>query len=321
MYEELEKIVKSYDCFGVVSHARPDGDAIGSTLAWGLALRAWGKKVRLWNADGVPERYSFLEGADLVECLPENSPDVPVLFCLDTGDWRRLGARAEAVLGKIPLVVNIDHHATNGAYGHVNVVEPGAAACGYVLFKILKSLGAEVTPAIASALYTAVNTDTGSFQYGSTTPDVMRAAAELMECGADVQKINRLVYQEIPWSVLMVNKEVLNHMVAEDGIAHYSMTLSRKKELELSLEDTKDLVDIVRVVKGAVAAAIFEELEEGRVRVSLRSKDPRLDVASVAARFGGGGHVMAAGIRMRGALEECRRRVLEEIRREIAQLG
>lgn len=317
MYDELITLIQSKQRIGIISHYRPDGDAIGSTLALGLALRNMGKDVTLWNEDGVPARYAFLEGSELIQPVPESVPaELELLICVDTGDFKRIGDRAAALFAGFPCMANIDHHGTNSCYGHVNVVDGGASACGAVLFRILHAMGAPLTRPIAAALYVAINTDTGSFQYGSTTPEDMRAVAELMEQGIDHADINRRVYQEKPLSELRVTAEVIGNMVveAEGQLSHYSMTTAVKERMGLGLEDTKDLVDIIRVVSGVRVSIIFEELGDGRIRMSLRSKDPAVSVADIATQFGGGGHAMAAGIRMRGELAEVRERVLSAIR-------
>lgn len=320
MYEHLLSRIQQCRSIGVTSHFRPDGDAIGSTLALGLALQEMGKKVYMWNEDGVPARYAFLEGSDQILPLPAELPsDLDMLICVDTGDWKRLGDSSQQLFAGFPLIVNIDHHGTNTRYGHVHVIEPETAACAFVLFNILKSWGVKLTRAMADALYVGISTDTGSFQYGSTTPAVMHAAAELLAAGVDVADVNRRVYQEVPYTALLMQREVLNHMEveAEGQLAHYSMPGGRKAELGVGLEDTKDLVDVVRVLQGVRVALIFEDLEDGRVRVSLRSKDPQVSVAAIAAQFGGGGHAMASGIRMRGPLEEARAQVLAATRKEL----
>ena len=320
MYEQLYSCIQQCGTIGVTSHFRPDGDAIGSTLALGLALQSMGKKVYMWNEDGVPARYAFLEGAEQIQALPAVIPaDLELLVCVDTGDWKRLGDGTQTLFAAFPQIANIDHHGTNTRYGHIHVIEPETAACAFVLFKILKEWGVKLTKSMADALYVGISTDTGSFQYGSTTPEVMHAAGELLAAGVDVADVNRRVYQEVPFTSLLMQREVLNHMVVEcEGmLAHYSMPGGRKAELGVSLEDTKDLVDVVRVLQGVKVAVIFEDLEDGRIRMSLRSKDPAVNVAEIAAQFGGGGHAMAAGIRMRGPLEEAREKVLNAIRKEL----
>ena len=312
----LEILTQSRE-LAIVSHFRPDGDAIGSTLALGLALINLGKRVHMWNEDAVPARYAFLEGAHLIRPVPDTLPGgVDALICVDSGDLKRIGEQATALFHQAARTANIDHHETNTHYAEANLVEGNAAACGCVLFKLLQEMGAAITRPIANALYTAISTDTGSFQYSSTTPEVMEIAAHLIRAGVDVGEINRRLYQEAPLSAFIMQREVLNHMVVEENgaISHYSMPAGKRAELSVGLEDTKDLVDIIRVLAGVRVAIIFEDLENGLIRMSLRSKDPRISVAEIASQFGGGGHAMAAGIRMRGELAECREKVLQAIR-------
>jgi len=321
---EFVDAVQHYRRFAVISHYRPDGDAIGSTLAVGLALRGLGKDVEMWNNDTLPQRFAFLKGAETVKPVPDTFPsDIEVLICVDTGDWKRLGDLPAVVLKQAPFIVNIDHHETNTRYGKINIVQGKAAATGCVLLEVLDALGATITPAIANALYAAISTDTGSFQFSSTTPEVMRSVARLIECGVDVGDINRRLYQEQTLSGFVMRKEVLNHMVVEcrGMLSHYSLPAGTKKRLGVNLDDTKDLVDIIRPLQGVKLAIIFEDLEDGRIRMSLRSKDPRVNVADLASRFGGGGHAMAAGIRMRGELAECREKVLAAAREILVKLA
>lgn len=312
IYQALEQSKE----VGIISHFRPDGDAIGSTLALGHALRAMGKRVHLWNEDGVPTRFAFLQGADQICPPPSDLPaGVDTFICVDTGDLKRIGEAGMALFAQAPLTINIDHHETNTHYAALNMVEGEAAACGCVLYKLIREWGIELTRPMAEALYAAISTDTGSFQYSSTTADVMHTVAELISAGVDVGEINRRLYQETPWSSFIMQREVLNNMQTDEqgGVVHYSMPAGKKAELGVNLEDTKDLVDIIRVLAGAKVAVIFEDLENGLIRISLRSKDARINVADIAAQFGGGGHAMASGIRMRGELADCRQKVLKTL--------
>ncbi len=329
MYEELMALLAQHDEIGVMAHFRPDGDAIGATVALGLALTAMGKKVRMYNEDPVPPSYAFIPGSECIELIPEQSPEtMSLLICLDCGAWKRLGDRAIEVFahgreeGSGLTLVNFDHHASNERYGQLNIVNPAAAATSYMLLELIDAMGVPMDASIATALYVGISTDTGSFQYGSTTPAVMRAAACLLEAGVDVQDVNRRLYQEVPLSTLMVNREVLNHMVVEEEglLSHYSLDAVTKNRLAISSDDSKDLVEIIRVISGVKASIIFEDLEDGRIRMSLRSKDSRLNVGKLAESFGGGGHHMAAGIRMKGSLENCRDRVLAGLKAEVRRV-
>ncbi|MDO5470724.1 MAG: bifunctional oligoribonuclease/PAP phosphatase NrnA [Akkermansia sp.] len=324
MFSELIRTIQENDSFVVVSHFRPDGDAIGSTIALGLMLQSLGKKVQMWNNDPAPRRYAFLDGWSDIRPVPSALPDdVQVFICVDTGDIKRIGNAAMDLFSKAPFTINIDHHHTNTRYAGVNVVEGNAAACGCIIHRLIREMGVELTRPMAEALYAAISTDTGSFQYGSTTAEVMRIAAELIEAGVDVGNINRCIYQEVPSTSFIVQREVLNNMVVEENgtISHFSMPAGRKEELGVGPEDTKDLVDIIRVMQGVKVAVIFEELGDGLVRVSLRSKDPQVDVSAIAGMHGGGGHYMASGIRMRGPLAHAREQVLNSIRAVIRSLS
>ncbi len=323
MYAELISQIAKHQQIAVMAHFRPDGDAIGSTLALGLALQAMGKKVRFFNEDELPPRYAFLEGSEAFETLPDSlCSEISMVICVDCGAWKRLGDHAIKLLDPATcnaFLVNIDHHGSNERYGQINIVQAHQAATGCMIVELIDALGVKMSPAMAAALYVAISTDTGSFQYGSTTPEVMRTAARLIECGVNVQDVNRRLYQETALSTLMVNREVLNHMVVElDGqLSHYSLDMATKQAMNLDQDDTKDLVEIIRVIAGVKASVIFEELDCGRVRMSLRSKDPDVNVARVAELFGGGGHKMAAGIRMPDPLPICREKVLAALREEI----
>lgn len=324
MYQELITAIQERDNFVVISHFRPDGDAIGSTLAMAMLLQSLGKKVVMWNTDVVPLRYAFLNGAQSIRTLSPALPDgTEALICVDTGDLKRLGDEAIEIFNKAPFTINIDHHHTNTCYATLNLVEGGEAACGCIIFKLIRAFGVELTRPMAEALYAAISTDTGSFQYSSTTPEVMRMVAELIEAGVDVGDINRRIYQEIPPTSFITQREVLNNMVIEENgfISHYSMPAGRKAELGVGMEDCKDLVDIIRVMQGVKVAAIFEDLEDGRIRVSLRSKDPEVDVSVIAGMHGGGGHCMASGIRMCGPLADAREKVLNSIRAVVRSLS
>ncbi len=317
MYEELAALIAEHQHIGIISHHRPDGDAIGSTIALGLALKAQGKVVRLFNLDGVPQRFAFLEGAELIETLPAAfPPELSLLICVDSGDLGRLGRVGEAFALQAPLLANIDHHATNKRYGAVNVVEGDAAACGCVLFQIFREFGWPVTLPMATALYAAVSTDTGSFQFDHpTTSGVMRMAAELIDMGVNVGETCRQLYQEVSPEAIRVQRDVLNNMgfLAGGAVSYYSMPAGRKEALGVDQEATKDLVDIIRVIRGVKVAVIFEDVGKGTIRVSLRSKDPRINVAAIATQFGGGGHAMAAGIPAHGTLDEVQQAVLAAI--------
>lgn len=315
-FSEIARIFRSYDKFVVVAHFRPDGDAVGATLATGKMLQSMGKEVVMLNEDMVPDRYRFLEGSDEIITTPNAPIDADVVVSVDNGAWKRLGDRTMKALEGIKTIVNIDHHDTNECFGTVNCVQAREAAACCIIYDLLKYMGLPLTSPVSNALYVGISTDTGSFQYEKTTPKLMRAVADLLENGVQVMEVNRNLYQEIPYKTLLMTREVLNSMQLEENgaICSYALDAETKHRIQPSPDNTSDLVDVIRVIQGVKVAAIFEDMGGGVIRVSLRSKDVRLDVSAVAAQFGGGGHKLAAGIRMRCSLEEARNRVLESIR-------
>ena len=205
----------------------------------------------------------------------------------------------------------------------VQCVLPDECATGAILYYFFKYLGVPVTPVMRDALYVAVSTDTGSFQYQMTTAAVMELAADLIRMGVDVQDINRQLYQEKPWVKMQLMREALNGMkLTPDGrICTFCLTNEAKARIGSRPEDTEGLIDLLRSVQGVWLAAYLEETEDDpRIRISLRSKTPEISVAELASRFGGGGHSMAAGVRIRGPIEEVRLTILKAMREEVERV-
>lgn len=320
-FREVEDVLRTRKRFAVIAHMRPDGDAIGSTIAMGEALRQMGKEVTMLNEDGVPVNLRFMKGSDQVMRTPDHAIEADVLVSLDNGSWKRLGERSIRAVEGIDFCLNIDHHETNDCYGDMCCIMPDKSSTGELLFDLFKSMNIPLNPAMRDAIYVAVSTDTGSFQYERTTPEVMEMGAELIRMGVNVHEINRKLYQELAWNKLMAQREVLNHMhLADNGrMAWCGLTNKCKNDLGIGDEDTEGLIDILRSIRGVVLAAFFEEQVDGRIRISLRSKNQNIPVNGIAARFGGGGHALAAGIRMRCPIEEAQDKVLGLMKDELEQ--
>ncbi len=301
----------------VASHVRPDGDAYGSTLAMLLHLQSRGLQVMGWNADGMTQKFRYLPHAELIVTPPAQPVEADVLLALDTSTEERLGSVRGAV--RAPVVVNIDHHVSNHRYGDLNLVDPSAPATGQILFDYLVADGAEITPAIAANLFAAISTDTGSFQYDKTSPHTLRVAAQLVEAGVDVPELSRQMYDSHPRRRLELLKSLLNtaRFLCQDRVAAFSLSRAAAEQLGALPEDNEGLIDHLRAVEGVMAAAFFEELPDGKVRASLRSKDPRVDVCRVCGLFGGGGHPMAAGARLPGPLAAAEEQVLQALCDEV----
>lgn len=315
-FSEVEEVLRKHQRFVVIAHMRPDGDAIGSTIAMGEALKQLGKDVILLNEDGVPVNLRFMKGSEEVKRTPDHVIDADVLISLDNGSWRRLGDRSIKAVSDIPFCLNIDHHETNDCYGNMCCIMPEESSTGGLLYHLFKSMNVPLNPTMRDAIYVAVSTDTGSFQYERTTPEVMEMGADLIRMGTNVHEINRKLYQETSWNKLMAVREVLNNMhLAEEGrISYCALTNKRKQELGIDDDDTEGLIDILRSIRGVVLSAFFEEQRDGRIRISLRSKDQDICVNNVASHFGGGGHALAAGIRMRTTIEDAQEKVLNELK-------
>lgn len=312
LFAEVGEVLRGHERFVLMSHVRPDGDAIGSQIALGFALMGMGKKVWMINEDGVPESLEFLKGSERVTRPPEEVLDVEVAIALDTGNKPRLGEKSLHAASAAKVWLNIDHHISNPGYGDVNLIDGKSPATGQILYELITGLGLPFSEETRDAIYVAVSTDTGSFQYGSTTAKTYEMAADLMRRGLSVGRINSDTYDNHPLRRLELMKALLDTLAlgAEGRLASWELRKETMERLELQADDSEGLIDMIRAIRGVLVAAFFEELGDGKVRVSMRSKDKRVNVCEVAERFGGGGHAMAAGIRMAGSLDEAKVAVL-----------
>ncbi len=310
-FAKLGEVIVQHSSFVIMSHVRPDGDAIGSQIALGFSLIAMGKTVSLINEDGVPESMKFLKGSEKITRPPSEPLEVEVAIALDTATKPRLGDNTLHAASKAKVWLNIDHHISNPAYGDVNVIDATSPATGQIVYEMINSLGYPLPEETRDAIYVAVSTDTGSFQYGSTTARTYEMAADLIRRGLDVGKINADTYDSNPFRKIELMRALLNTLeISADGkLAHWELRDATRIGLQLQPDDSEGLIDLIRGVKGVRVAAFFEELEGGKIRVSMRSKDKGVNVCEVAMQFGGGGHALAAGIRMAGPLEQAREQV------------
>ncbi len=312
--QEIGRIFREHRRFAVLGHVRPDGDALGSQLALALSLQQLGKEVRIWNEDGMLEKYSFLPRAELLTKPPSAPEDFDVAIALDTAIQNRLGTALPAVRSA-KIWINIDHHLSNPGYGDVVYVDPSAPATAEIIFRLINTQSLPFNRDIAENLYAAISTDTGSFQYPQTTADTMEIAAELIRTGLNVGRLNQQLYESYPRRRLELLRELLRTMRFEEEGRVASFTLSLKTAAELGVlpEDNEGLIDHLRAIRGVIVAVFFEELTDGKVRVSMRSKTDAADVCAICQKFGGGGHSLAAGARVVGTLREVEDRVLREV--------
>jgi phosphoesterase RecJ-like protein len=313
-FEEIGRVLREQQRFAILSHVRPDGDALGSQLALALSLKELGKTVRVWNEDGMLEKYSFVPGANLLSKPPSAPEDVDVALALDTAIQNRLGNTLPAIRAA-KIWINIDHHPSNPGYGDIVYIDPTSPATGQIIFELIKSQNLPLTRQIAENLYVAISTDTGSFQYPNTTAHTFEIAAELVRAGVDVGRVSQQLYENFPRRRSELLRELLATMRFEAGgrVASFSLSLNLARQLGVLPEDTEGLIDHLRAIRGVIVAVFFEELPDGKVRVSMRSKSEDVDVRTICQKFGGGGHILAAGARVRGTLPEVRAKILEAI--------
>jgi phosphoesterase RecJ-like protein len=319
-FEQIAAALREHQKLAVISHVRPDGDALGSTLAVALSLKELGKDVRAWNEEGMLEKYSFLAGGEFLTVPPSTPEEFDVVVALDTATHNRLGTTLNAISGA-KLWINIDHHPSNPRYGDLVYIDPNAPATGQIIFELMCAAHMPVSPEIAQNLYAAISTDTGSFQYSNTTARTFEIGAELIRRGVDVGRISQLLYESFPRRRIELLRELLDTMqFASDGrLAWFSLSQAAANRLGVLPEDNEGLIDHLRAIRGVIVAIFFEELPDGKVRVSMRSKDDAVDVCAICKSFGGGGHTLAAGARVKGALEEVAKLIVEKASDAIAR--
>jgi bifunctional oligoribonuclease and PAP phosphatase NrnA len=312
-FAEIAEVLRKHESFVVLSHVRPDGDALGSQIAMGLALQKLGKKVKVWNEEGLLEKFSFLLGGELVATPPSEPEDFDVVLALDTATRQRLGDKTLAAIGRAKVWVNIDHHSSNPRYGDLVHIDSIAPATGQILFELLQSQDLPLDEAIAENLFAAISTDTGSFQYQNTTARTFEIAADILRCGISVGRLSQQLYESYPRRRIELLRVLLDRMRfdADGKVASFSLPVATAHEIGVIPEDNEGLIDHLRAIEGVIIAIFFEELEDGKVRVSMRSKDAAADVCEICMRFKGGGHKLAAGARVPGTLDEVASRVIE----------
>ncbi len=299
----------------ILTHVRPDGDAYGCMLAMAHSLKEMGREVTLWNPDGVADRYHFLPHTEWILSgdFPRGAFDGWII--VDAANIERIGLPALDPEKPVPIV-NIDHHASNPGYGHLVHIEPQRASCGEVIFDLLKAAKMPVSLDTAKCLFVAISTDTGSFQYPAVTPSTFRAAAQLLEYGIDLGDLSRHTYESHPPRRLLLLREILQSASfdSNDRIGFFWIDVQSYKRSGAKPEDSEGMIDHIRGIHSVLVAVLFEEVDNGVIRLSFRSKDKRIDVNAIAQQFGGGGHTAAAGARLKGTREEVQTRVLDAIR-------
>jgi bifunctional oligoribonuclease and PAP phosphatase NrnA len=309
MLDEVLNQIERRQKFILTSHARPDGDAVGSALACAQILRSMGKQACVVLSDGVPAIYGPLPFADSVLRDMAEAPgaDTAIILECDSVARTRLTGLEEHYL------INIDHHATARPFGNVNWIDPDACATAEMIFRLAREAGVKVSPDIATCLYTAVLTDTGSFCFHGTNEQTFALAQELVRCGADPVRIAQNIYFSTHISKMRLLGAALSNLHREGSLAWMHVDRAAMEACKASEEDCEGLVNYAVAIQGIEVALFFREQPDGRFRVSLRSKGG-VNVALVAEALGGGGHSCASGCAAEGPLAVAVEQILAALR-------
>lgn len=311
---EIKARLASANKILIAAHVRPDGDAIGSVLGLGLALRDAGKSVEMVLVDGVPSSFRYLEGSELIKKEPSGEYDT--FITVDCADFKRVGKAFETYF---PPDINIDHHKTNEKFGKLNLIEAEEVATAAILTNHLPEWGLSITKPIAAALLTGILTDTLGFRTSNITPEAMRQAATLMETGVDMPEIymKSLVRKTFPaakyWGA------GLSSLESKYGIVYGTLTLADRKLTGYSGNDDADLINMISAIDGSKVGMVFVEQSDNHVKISWRALAPGIDVSPIAKHFNGGGHAAAAGADIQGSLSEIKAEAIK-ITRELLNL-
>jgi phosphoesterase RecJ-like protein len=321
----VHDFVARHQRFLLTTHLNPDGDAIGSEVAFARWLRGMGKSVRILNDSVTPNAFLFLTDEDPVEVYePELAErrfaEADALVVLDTSNRQRIGRLATALDQHVIEIAVLDHHVSQPqGFGRVNLIDPELAATGELVYDLMREAGATIDRRAAEALYVALMTDTGGFRYSNTDSHAHRMAAELLALGLDPQELYARVHSNAPAGRLRFFGEVLAklEMRADGQLAVLDAAPEQFQRHGLVGADTEGLVDMPRSIAGVELVALFSEVEPGKVKVSLRSAG-RVAIDQVCTRLGGGGHPHAAGVLLRGTRDDARARVLPELEAALA---
>lgn len=309
---EVIKLILSRNKFLVLSHTHPDGDSIGSQLAFASVLRELGKDVLVANQDPIPDKYLFLSGADGVVTSIPTDYTCDALIVLDTASLKRLGSILDRLPVKDVVVVNIDHHISNDRFGHIVFVRPERSSTSEIVFELIKAMDVPLTPERAEQLYTGIVTDTGSFRHPNTTFDTFFTGASLVKSGADPSRIASALYSANSVSRMRLLGLVLSSIDVVQDVCCLTLTREMVRLSGASMDESEDFVDFPLSLKGVSVGLLFREQGDGQIRISFRAKQ-EMDVDEIARVFGGGGHESAAGCVISGELEDVKKKVVDEV--------
>ncbi len=311
--EQISAVLKASRRILVASHIDPDGDAIGTQLAFAAYLEDLGKEVFLVRHGDIPHKYRFLSGVDRIPHFSEyesSPPDIDTALILECPTVERIGQASQLLKPGISIV-NIDHHFDNSYFGAVNWIDSKASSVGEMAYEYFQTVGFEISKSTAEQLYTAILTDTGRFRFSSTSPRTMEIAGKLIEAGVQPQRITDLVYFDVRSSTIKLVGKVLNSIefLFDGRICILTQTRRMLEETGADASEAEGVVDYTLHSSGVIGGALLKENEGAHTRVSFRSKDG-INVAEIAAKYGGGGHFNASGCTIPMPIEDARKEVI-----------
>jgi len=318
MMKRIASHLKNSRSLLLATHVNPDGDAIGSLVAMGLALEALGKTVTLLCASPIPAVYKFLPATDKITRVCPQASGFDTAIILDCGGFDRVG-EAFSEIEKIDTIINIDHHVTNNGFGDFAIVDTAACATSEIIRRLLKMLDLDISPGMATAIYTGIFTDTGSFRFANTNQAAFSICEEMVVRGVDPYKVAQNVYGTYSLGRIKLLNLALDsiELAASGKVSIMTLTREMLAETQTNPEDVDGLINYARRIEDVKLAALMQELENDsrngdqtpRFHVSLRS-DGSVDVAEIAAAFGGGGHAVAAGFNIDLPLAEIKAKIV-----------
>lgn len=309
----IEKIKESERIY-IVSHVQPDGDNIGSILALWMAIKKIKDKVFILKTDDIPSDFLFLPNVNEIKEFNDEGK-IDMFIALDTSDENRLGKNKE-LLNKAKTIINIDHHISNTNFGHINIVDSNAAATGELVYNLIKKMNIPMDKDIASCIYTAISSDTGSFMYDNTSAETHRIIAELIDIGIDKSNININLYQNksLERTMLFIKSLETLRLYFNNNVALIKVTQDMLNKANAKMEDTEGIVSFIREIAPVEVGIILKEFKENEIKVSMRSKR-FIDVSAICASFNGGGHIRAAGCTINSPMDIAEKLILDELKK------
>ena len=317
--EQILQHIKTHQRILIASHAEPDGDCLGSLVALGLALGKLDKTITLFNSSPIPAVYRFLPGVERIVKQIKEAKEYDLAVVLDCGDILRVGEDS-SVVDQIPIVINIDHHVSNTGFGDIQLIDTNACATAELVYRLLEALEIPFDKAIATAIYLGILTDTGSFRFSNTNPAAFAISKAMIDIGVEPHTVAQRVFGTYSLGRIKLLNMALNSIEISENGKLSLMTISRSmlNSTGTSTEDIDGLINYARRIEDVKVAALIHEIKNGagkftnmnRYHVSLRS-DSTVDVATIANKFGGGGHTSAAGFQIESTLVALKEKIIQ----------